>query len=469
MSRSPMHQYQQYLLNRRKLVMGAGATAGLAALGASRLMPAALAQDTVNLQFWTPGGSPTFCDGFVEIGAAYEEVVGNVHIESVTCGVGDQSFNEMFLASIASGNPPDATIVWSSPIAYAVRGALQPLDDLMPDSRYSQVENWPASVLASCQIDGHTYGLPVAAGSFAMVYNQELFEEVGLPSAREDFPKTWTELREASAAITQWDGDTLVRMGMMPPRQAVEFPIWVATNGGKIFDAETMTYSLDSPEAVETLTSFVAWLDEEYRGDIIQVDLANNWTENVVDGRPPAFQAGLLGIMGNGFWITGELYNQIAPENPVFTNWDVASYPIGPSGTATASGYWPNWAVIPSGSSHTDEAFGYIDYIGGPEGMEIWFSKIPDLPTNANVPTMLPPTLVEKVGEEKATSITDFFKAQLDVATPMWTSPVEDFANDQLTRAIDQAYAHGGEPADLLAAAQSACQGELDRVMAERS
>ena len=214
-----------------------------------------------------------------------------------------------------------------------------------------------------------------------------------------------------------------------------------------------MTYSLDSPEAVETLTSFVAWMDEEYRGDVIgrpgqQLD------GNRGRGRPPAFQAGLLGIMGNGFWVTGEIYNQVAPEDPVFTNWDVASYPIGPSGTATASGYWPNWAVVPTGAAHAPEAFGYIDYIGGPEGMEIWFSKIPDLPTNANVPTMLPPTLVEKVGEEKATSITDFFKAQLDVATPMWTSPVESFATDQIQRTIDQAYAHGGEPAELLAAAQ---------------
>lgn len=455
-------------IDRRKLIAGAGATAGLAALGARQFHPA-LAQETVNLQFWTPGGSTTFCDGFTEIGTAYETVAGNVHIESVTCGVGDQSFDEMFLASIASGNPPDATIVWSSPIAYAVRGALEPLDDLMVNSRYSQVENWPANVLASCQIDGKTYGLPVAAGTYAMVYNQELFEEVGLPSARADFPKTWDELRQASAAITKWDGDTLVRMGMMPPRQAVEFPIWVATNGGKIFDAETMTYTIDSPAAVEFLTWCVDWLDTEYKGDMIAVDLANNWSENVIEGRPPTLQAGLLGMQGNGFWITGEYYNQVAPEEPVVKRWDVASYPVGPSGTTTASGYWPNWAVVPSGSKHPEEAFGYIDYVGGPEGMDIWFSKIPDLPTNAKVPSMVPPTLLEKRGEAEATSIADFFKAQLEVATPMWTSPVENFANDALSRAIEQAYAHQGEPAELLAAAQKACQDELDRVMADRS
>ncbi len=37
---------------------------------------------------------------------------------------------------------------------------------------------------------------------------------LGCHPARAEFPKTWDELRQASAAITQWDGDNLVRMGM---------------------------------------------------------------------------------------------------------------------------------------------------------------------------------------------------------------------------------------------------------------
>jgi len=72
-------------------------------------------------------------------------------------------------------------------------------------------------------------------------------------------------------------------------------------------------------------------------------------------------------------------------------------------------------------------------------------------------------------GVETATNITEFFLGQLEVATPMWTSPVQNFANDQIARALEQAYAHAGEPAELLATAQQACQQELDRVMASRS
>lgn len=464
MTRSSPYRWSQHPLNRRRLVAGTAAGAGLAALGATRHSPT-LAQDTAAVEFWTPGGSGAFCEGFEEIGAAYDDLVGN-QTTTINCVGGDQPFNEVLLARIAAGNPPDATIIWTSPIALAVRGALTPLDEWMPDSRYSQVENWPASVLASCQIDGQTYGLPVAAGSYAMIYNQELFEEVGLPSGRDEFPKTWDELRQASAAITQWDGDTLVRVGMLPPRSAQEFPIWVATNGGQIYDAGNYAYHLDSDAVVETLTSFVSWLDDEYRGDIIQVDLAGNWTTYVVEGRPPAFQEGLLGMLGNGFWMTGEFYAQ---GEPSFERWEVAQYPVGPSGTTTASGYWPNWTVVPANAAHPQEGFGFVDYIGGPEGMAIWFTKIPDLPTNTTVPPLLPQTLAERRGEEVATDIVAFFKAQLDVATPMWTSPIQDFADDQIARILERAYAHEGEPGDLLAEAQTACQTELDRVMANRS
>ncbi|MBA2468088.1 MAG: extracellular solute-binding protein [Chloroflexia bacterium] len=345
-----------------------------------------------------------------------------------------------------------------------MRAALQPLGELMASSRNSQVENWPASVLASCQIDGQTYGLPATAGSYAMVYNQELFEARGLPSAREEFPKTWDELRRFSAEITEWDGDTLVKMGMMPPRQTVEYPIWVATNGGQIYDAETFTYQLDSDPSVEYLTWLVEWLDDEYRGDMVQVDLANNWAEIVIDVRPPAFQAGLLGMMGNGFWFTGEFYNH---GEATWERWNAAQYPVGPSGTETSSGYWPNWMVVPAQANNPAEGFGYLDFISV-DGMEIWFQKIPDLPTNTKVPPLTPQATLENRGEEFTAAIVEFFTGQLEVATSMWTSPIQDFADDQIARVLERAYAHQGAPRDLLAEAQTACQAELDRVLASR-
>ncbi len=48
---------------------------------------------------------------------------------------------ERFLGSIAAGNPPEATVLWDTPVSLGVRGALRPIDDLMATSQYSQVEN----------------------------------------------------------------------------------------------------------------------------------------------------------------------------------------------------------------------------------------------------------------------------------------------------------------------------------------
>ena len=151
-----------------------------------------------------------------------------------------------------------------------------------------------------------------------------------------------------------------------------------------------------------------------------------------------------------------------------FERWDVAPYPVGPSGSATTSGYWPNWLVIPTGSEHVEEGFAYLDYMSV-EGIKVWFDNVPDLPTNKLVPPLVPPVLVERRGQEFAEDITAFFRGQLDISTPMWDSPVQDFAIDQLARASERIMAKVAAPKDALAEAQRACQSELDRVLESAS
>jgi len=58
-----------------------------------------------------------------------------------------------------------------------------------------------------------------------------------------------------------------------------------------------------------------------------------------------------------------------------------------------------------------------------------------------------------------------FFHDQLDNATPMWDSPVQDFAMDQLRRALEQIMYKLATPRNALAEAQKACQSALDKVL----
>src|SRR5262249_57618955 len=99
-------------------------------------------------------------------------------------------FNEVLLARIAAGNPPDAVLLWTSPAALAARGALLPLDALMQQAHYAQAENWPPAVLASCQFAGKTYGLPVTAGSSGLSYNPPMFAHKGIPARRDDLSQS---------------------------------------------------------------------------------------------------------------------------------------------------------------------------------------------------------------------------------------------------------------------------------------
>jgi multiple sugar transport system substrate-binding protein len=465
---------RSYRLNRRRL-LGAG-VAGSALLGLSS-NPAGLlrsqasaAQDQAALRFWVPPGSPLFCEVHQEIAADYAALNQAVRFEEVQCLAGEtDDYFQAILAAIAAGNPPDGMVIWDTPVSLGARDALVPIDELMAASEHSQVEKWPAGLLASCQYNGQTYGMPVTSGLYGLWYNADLLAEKGIPNDRASLPKTWDELRQLSKEFTVWDGDVLVSAGFIPNNaefSAYELPIWSALNGGQLYDAENQMYTIDSETNVEMMDYFVAWIDEEYKGDIGLVRSSAGWDGGVTeDGLPPAFQAGNQAMLQEGSWLMGDFAAEV---EPVFSNWNVADHPVGPSGEKSVSGYWPNWLAIPAGAANPDAVFGYMDYMSA-VGVEKWFSVIVDIPTNADAPNVLPQTVVESRGEEFAAEIMDFWAAQAEIATPMWDSPVQGFANDRLGQAVERILTKAGAPAEELAAAQQDCQAELEGLLAEQA
>ncbi len=454
-------------INRRDLLKSAGIGGGMViATTGAMLAPGrmVLAQD-ITLSFWTPGGSPAFCDMQNAVAANYTADNPGINFEEVQCGVGEgDDYTQVFLAAIAAGNPPDATVLWSTPVSYGARGALVAIDDFMANSTYAQAENWPTGILESCRFEGQTFGLPVAAGMYGMWYNRELFESKGIPSDRASFPKTWDELRQLSKEFTSWDGDYLESAGFVPLRDTITLPIWSTLNGAQLYDAPNQTYTINADSNVAMMEYMVQWLDEDFKGDINLVEQAGSWAAYPDDeGQPPAFQEGRLAVCETGSWMMGDFYQY---NEPVFEAWDVAPYPVGPSGTDSVSGYWPNWLAIPKGAEHVEEAFAYLDFMSG-EGIVEWFATVPDMPTNTKVPEVVPQIVVERRGEEFASEIMGFFRSLAQNATAMWNSPVEDFANDQLSVAVEKILTKASSPADALGEAQNAAQQELESFLGD--
>jgi multiple sugar transport system substrate-binding protein len=465
---------RSHRLNRRQL-LGAG-VAGSALLGLGSGSTGLLgsrvsaAQDQIALRFWVPPGSTLYCEVHQEIAADYAAQNQGIRFEEVQCLPGEaDDYFQAILAAIAAGNPPDGMVIWDTPVSLGARDALVPIDDLMAASEHAQVEKWPAGLLASCQYNGQTYGLPVTSGLYGIWYNADLFTEKGIPNDRESLPKTWDELRQLSKEFTVWDGDVLQSAGFIPMNanfDAYELPIWSALNGGQLYDADNQTYTIDADPNVEMMEYFVSWIDEEYKGDIGLVRSSGAWTGYTnEEGLPPAFQEGRQAMLQEGSWLMGDFAADI---EPVFTNWDIGDHPVGPSGETTVSGYWPNWLAIPAGAANPDAVFGYMDYMSA-VGVEKWFAVIVDIPTNADAPDVLPKTVVESRGEEFAQEIMDFWAAQAEIATPMWDSPVQGFANDRLTQAVERILTKQAAPAEELAAAQQDCQAELEALLAEQA
>ena len=166
--------------------------------------------------------------------------------------------------------------------------------------------------------------------------------------------------------------------------------------------------------------------------------------------------------MTSGSWLMGDLYND---PKPVFDRYDIAGLPYGPSGTASVSGFWPNWMVLPEGSQNPEAGFKYLEYMSV-EGVAEWFKVIPDIPTNANAKQVVPDIVVQTQGEAFAIDITAFWTEQAKIVTPMWDSPVEAFGQDQLARAMEKIYTKTATPAEALAEAQTSSQAELERFLA---
>ena len=97
-------------------------------------------QEKIALTFWTPGGSDQYCEGFQVIGQNYMADNPNIIMNETQCNPTGENYDEVLLANIAAGTPPDATIVWNPPATYAVRGALEPLSGPMGASKNAGVE-----------------------------------------------------------------------------------------------------------------------------------------------------------------------------------------------------------------------------------------------------------------------------------------------------------------------------------------
>ena len=224
---------------------------------------------------------------------------------------------------------------------FVEQGVAEPLDGYMDDAfRGRFIETF----LSPSEMDGQTYGLPVAASARAMFYNEDLFEQAGVEP-----PETWEDVRAAAEAIAALDGDA-AGYGLQGKEIETDvyfyYPMW--SFGGEIVE-EDGTSGLDSEAAVEAATLYKDMIDAGLTQD---GPTAYN-REDVQN----LFKQGQVGMMITAPFLSG----QIAEEAPDL-NYGIVPIPAGPEGERGTYGVTDS-IILFANSDNKDEAWQFMDYL----------------------------------------------------------------------------------------------------------
>ncbi len=149
---------------------------------------------------------------------------------------------------------------------------------------------------------------------------------------------------------------------------------------------------------------------------------------------------------------------------PPEVKYEVAKMPPGLAGSKVATSNWPNLMFIPAGAKHPKEGWMLTAYFAT-EGQYEWWDRWADVPVWKAFPEdRAPKDLVARVGQEKAIELTKFTRSCLPDVVVQWNSPVDDYATDELSRAIDQVLHKATPPEQALKKAQEMVTAKLQEV-----
>jgi multiple sugar transport system substrate-binding protein len=240
---------------------------------------------------------------------------------------------------VSGGVNSDISILGTRSLLDFVRDDLaEPLDGYMsPEFK----NRFIGQFLKPSQIDGKTYGLPIAASARAMFYNKTMLTAAGFP----DGPKTWDDVVAAARKIKLAGS---AGFGLMAKGTEVDvyyyYALW--SYGGDVVGPDGKA-AFDSPAGVKALTLYKSLVDQGLTQDGV-----TNYTRTDLQ---ELFKQGRVGmIISLPFMI-----NQIAKQAP---NLDYGIVPV-PTGTVQSTYAVTDSIIMFSNSKVKQAAWKFLDYL----------------------------------------------------------------------------------------------------------
>lgn len=328
-------------MNKRNFAFGV-VTAGALVLSA---VPFVAAQDGATLTWRTRPDNQAEIDVYTSINEQVQALMPDVTLQYQAGGTETAGYQDTLLAEFAAGTAPDVFWIPGTDVArFAQAGAILNLADLAAaDSEFDVNVFYPQQVEQltfnpeTGTNEGALWGLPRDASSFALYFNQDLFDEAGIDNPivqLENGEWNWDSFKAAAEAIAAL-GPDIYGVGMNA--WWANPGLFINSAGSGFFNEDRTGCGLNNQGTVEAL-SFLRSLYEQ----------PNAAVPYGTDAEPP-FIAGNLGMFLNGRWATP---NTVA--NAEF-NWDVAEVPAGPGGQSN----WLFWGayVVNANTANPEKAF----------------------------------------------------------------------------------------------------------------
>jgi len=322
---------------------------------------------TLRYMTWEDGDWQKFSEEFI---AKYMEQNPHVTIQyEPTAG---SEYMTKLKTMISAGNPPDVAWVdgWQELIP---RGVFEPLNGYIEKYGFDISAQNP-DLINMVTHDGNIYGLFGWAGTTAIYYNKELFDEAGVPYPQEGW--TWDDMKSIARQLTKGEGADKVYGIELPLDWIGAFETIMWGNGARLID-DNLQYDgvMNSDlmvEAIEWYTSFVK------EGLAPQPASAKS-----MGGAEEMFKTGKLAMM---YGFSGFIQSIKVNGGFDLDKLGVIHLPVAKKGDKPAvNTTFTNPIMILKDSKNKDEAFKFLAARVGEETQREFVSLGWTVPSNANL------------------------------------------------------------------------------------
>ena len=405
----------------------AGTASGDVTTATPEEIAAALQQaSSITVWGWAPQLEP--------IVEAFEEQYPKIDVKLENVGTGNDHYTKLQNAIKAGTGAPDvAQVEYYALPQFALSESFV---DLAGFGAGELEDHYTASTWGSVSLNGGIYALPQDSGPMAMFYRADVFEGLGL-----EVPTTWDEYIEAGKVIHAANPDAYITNDVGDAGFTTSM-IWQA--GGQPYTVEGQD-SVTIDFADEGSTKWADTWNQLVQGELVAPisSWSDEWYQGLTDGS--------IATLVIGAWMPGNLESGVPDAS---AKWRVAPMPTYDGQPAAAENGGGGDAVLQQ-SKNKLVAYGFLEYLNGPEGAAIHAA-------NGGFPS----TVADLESDEFLNEESAYFggqkinevlvQASKDVV-PGWSYlPFQTYANSIYGDTVGQAYATKGDLNKGLAAWQDA-------------